>query len=78
MFTKTSDLFLYIGLSIFGPAIMVVVICFIGVIPGLVIGVVILFNQLALSFVRTTALQRELANLRQERDSADRKITEKA
>jgi hypothetical protein len=78
MFTKTSDLFQYIGLSLFGPAVMVALIYFIGVIPSLIIGVVMLFGQSALSFVRTTALQRELAILRQELDGVDRKIIDKA
>jgi hypothetical protein len=77
MFTKTSDLFQFIGLSLFGLAVTLAAIYSIGEIHGLIIAVIILFGQSAMSFVRITALQRELTNLRQERGGTDEEVAAK-
>jgi hypothetical protein len=77
MFTKTSDLFQFIGLSLFGLAVTLAAIYSLGEIHGLIIAVIILFGQSALSFVRITALQRELSSLRQERGDTAGKVADK-
>jgi len=74
MFKKTSDLFQYIGLSLFGGAAILVMIYLLGEVHGLIVAVIILYGQLASLFVRMTALQRELTSLRQERGGTAEKI----
>ena len=78
MFTKTSDLFQYIGLSLFGLALVLALIHFLGEVHGLIITAIILFNQSALLNLRISMLQRDLANQRQGQDGADGKVAEKA
>ena len=73
MFTKASDLFTFIGLSVFGLAALLTLTYFLGEVHGLIVTVIILFGQSAQSFVRISALQRELTSLRQERGDTDRK-----
>ena len=77
MFTKTSDLFTFIGLTLFGSAALLTLIYILGEIHGLIITVVILFGQSAQSFVRITVLQRELSSLRQERGDTTGKVADK-
>ena len=77
MFTKTSDLFQFIGLIVFGVAAMLALIYFLGETHGLIVTVIILFGQSAQLFVRITALQRELTSLRQERGGAAGKVADK-
>ena len=77
MFKKTSDLFQYIGLSLFGLAVMLALIYSLGEIHGLIVTVIILFGQSALAFVRITVLQRELTILRQEQGGTDGKVSKK-
>jgi hypothetical protein len=77
MFTKASDLFTFIGLSVFGSAAMLTLIYILGEVHGLIITVIILCGQSAQSFVRIAVLQRELSSLRQERGDTTGKVTEK-
>jgi hypothetical protein len=77
MFTKTSDLFQFIGLIVFGVAATLASIHLLGETHGLIVTVIILFGQSAQSFVRITALQRELTGLRQERGQAAGKVADK-
>ena len=77
MFTKTSDLFTFIGLTVVGSAALLTLIHILGEIHGLIITVIILFGQSAQSFVRITVLQRELSSLRQERGDTTGKVADK-
>ena len=77
MFTKTSDLFTFIGLSVFGLAALLTLTYLLGDVHGLIVTVIILFGQSAQSFVRICVLQRELTSLRQERGDTSGKIADK-
>ena len=74
MFQKTTDLFKYIGLSLFGVAVVLASVHMIGEVHGLILTVIILFNQSALAFVQISALRRELNDLRQQRGETDEQV----
>ena len=60
-----------------GLAAVLLLTYFLGEIHGLIVTVIILFGQSAQSFVRITALQRELTSLRKQRDDTVGKVADK-
>jgi hypothetical protein len=67
--TTTKDLLQYLGFSLFGLAIMLLLMHMLGELHGLIVTMLIVIGQSAMLFMRLGIVQRELTVLRQERGS---------
>jgi hypothetical protein len=68
--TTTKDILQYVGFSVFGLAMMLLLMHMLGELHGLIVTVLIVMGQSAMLFMRLGIVQRELTTLRQERSSA--------
>lgn len=64
--TSTKDLLQYVGRSLFGVAVMLLLMHLLGEVHGLIVTVIIMINQSAMLLMRVGILQRELISLRAE------------
>jgi hypothetical protein len=71
--STTRDLFQYIGLSLFGLVLMLLLMHQLGEVHGLIVTVIIIIGQCALVSIRLGVVQRELTTLQQQRGMVDSK-----